>query len=91
MDRERLGKVIADGIEYGLLATWLITAFFWTPHLHDLVKLLWVPFLVGIILLIRPLKVLEYWIAGKPNPRQAEREYDAEMASKAEGNTSFGG
>lgn len=92
MNRVRFGKLAYDVLTGAAILSWFLTAFFVAPHLPDWTVFLWVPLLVGILhFSFRPLKILEFWIAGHPDPRESLRQYEIECAIRAQDDTSFGG
>lgn len=91
MDREQLGKAIANALLIGLFLGWIAGAFTWIRSSPDIVKVLWCggSFII-VFFLLRPIGIIRYWIAGRPNPIQAEREERAFAKFKSEDDP-FGG
>jgi polyferredoxin len=90
MDREQLGKAIANALLIGLFLGWIIGAFTWVRNAPDIIKILWPGGFFIIFLLSGPIGVIRYWIAGRPNPIQTEREERAFAKFKSEDDP-FGG
>ncbi len=98
MDRQRLGKVIGVIVDFVVIVGWLVALFtlnYWTKFPRETTEWMFYGgffcwfFVVHAIIHLS--KILEYKIAGHPNPVEAMRGYFRELKFKHEDDPPYGG